>query len=599
VGWPITLTETLADGTTIDKMCVTPCDEHYQPGATVTVTEGLPEGWTVSYLDVDGYVMTAAISVDVTFGPGEMVRAVTFGNWEESEKSGTKFHDLNANGVWDDGEPGLEGWTMFVDYDGSGTKDAGEPYDVTDANGDYTITGIKPGTFQIYEILLSEAWVCSYPNPGTPDAITGAVMSTDCSHEETFTSGSAFADNDFGNWTTTSKSGHKWEDKDGDGVYPPEAEDVPLAGWLIYVDYADDGFTDPSEDGCTGEEGEDPCDETDETGAYQITGIVPGTWKVKEEDRGPAVLGFEPFGERYYYCSYPNAGEGDRVIIGGDQFLVFSSACYHEETFESGDALTGNDFMNWDPLFKQGTKFWDQNKNGVYDDGEPGMAGFTFFVDYNDNGQLDDEDGVNCSGLTCEPSDVSDEFGTYRIEEILPGTWKIREVQDPDYVCVFPATTDAYGCYYLETFVSGEDKYGNNFGNRAVEGCTPGYWKQEQHFDSWVGWVPTQPLTDMFVAIIGSELFDLMMKQESGAPNVKLGLATLDQALEFPNDYGIGQMFRHGVAAVLNAANPDVAFGYSVVQIQDLVNGAIETGIGFEGLADDFMNANEAICPLN
>jgi hypothetical protein len=45
-----------------------------------------------------------------------------FGNWTTATKSGIKFHDLNANGVKDEGEPGLAGWTIYVDYD-----DDGEP----------------------------------------------------------------------------------------------------------------------------------------------------------------------------------------------------------------------------------------------------------------------------------------------------------------------------------------------------------------------------------------------------------------------------------------------------------------------------------------
>ena len=30
------------------------------------------------------------------------------------------------------------------------------------------------------------------------------------------------------------------------------------------------------------------------------------------------------------------------------------------------------------------------------------------------------------------------------------------------------------------------------------EGCTPGFWKQPQHFDSWVGFAPDGLLRDVF-----------------------------------------------------------------------------------------------------
>ena len=72
-GWPITILETLYDGSTIENTCYTPCDRAVAPNSTVTVTEALPTGWHVSYLDVDGSVMTAAITVDVVFAPGDML----------------------------------------------------------------------------------------------------------------------------------------------------------------------------------------------------------------------------------------------------------------------------------------------------------------------------------------------------------------------------------------------------------------------------------------------------------------------------------------------------------------------------------------------
>ena len=39
-----------------------------------------------------------------------------------------KYNDLNANGIKDEGEPGLAGWTIrvYVDTNGNGTLDAGE-----------------------------------------------------------------------------------------------------------------------------------------------------------------------------------------------------------------------------------------------------------------------------------------------------------------------------------------------------------------------------------------------------------------------------------------------------------------------------------------
>ena len=92
--------------------------------------------------------------------------------------SGTKFHDANANGRRDAGEPGLPRWMIWADYDDDGVRDANEPYALTDNEGQYVINDIRPpdGTYVLRETLSSKkarsrakaaSWICSYPNDGT------------------------------------------------------------------------------------------------------------------------------------------------------------------------------------------------------------------------------------------------------------------------------------------------------------------------------------------------------------------------------------------------------------------------------------------------
>jgi hypothetical protein len=68
--------------------------------------------------------------------------------------SGTVFHDFNANGVQDAGEPGLAGQTVYLDLDGSGVLKAGDPTATTDANGNYQFTGLADGTYVIRQVAL-------------------------------------------------------------------------------------------------------------------------------------------------------------------------------------------------------------------------------------------------------------------------------------------------------------------------------------------------------------------------------------------------------------------------------------------------------------
>ena len=59
--------------------------------------------------------------------------------------TGTIWHDLNEDAQITGGEPKLDGWRAFVDVDEDGVYDAGEPSDLTDSSGSYTITGVAPG----------------------------------------------------------------------------------------------------------------------------------------------------------------------------------------------------------------------------------------------------------------------------------------------------------------------------------------------------------------------------------------------------------------------------------------------------------------------
>ena len=78
-----------------------------------------------------------------------------------------KFNDLDADGLArEEGEPGLEGWTIFVDYDNDNILDDDEPFTVTDEDGGYTITDITPGTWPVREVL-QPGWTNSFPEEGS------------------------------------------------------------------------------------------------------------------------------------------------------------------------------------------------------------------------------------------------------------------------------------------------------------------------------------------------------------------------------------------------------------------------------------------------
>lgn len=111
------------------------------------------------------------------------------------------------------------------------------------------------------------------------------------------------------------------------------------------------------------------------------------------------------------------------------------------------------------------------------------------------------------------------------------------------------------------------------------EGCTPGYWKQSHHFDSWPAAYST---TDSYAATFGvTPSFSktlLGALQQGGGGEKALG--------------------RHATAALLNSANPDVSYLYSTAEVIDLVKSAYSSG-DFEGVKNLLEAQNEMGCPLN
>jgi hypothetical protein len=85
---------------------------------------------------------------------------------EPGSISGTKWNDINGDGVQDAGEPGLEGWTIFLDLNENGSLDTDEPNTLTDASGNYTFLDLAPGTYTVAEVL-QPGWMQTAPSVGT------------------------------------------------------------------------------------------------------------------------------------------------------------------------------------------------------------------------------------------------------------------------------------------------------------------------------------------------------------------------------------------------------------------------------------------------
>lgn len=115
----------------------------------------------------------------------------------------------------------------------------------------------------------------------------------------------------------------------------------------------------------------------------------------------------------------------------------------------------------------------------------------------------------------------------------------------------------------------------------TFEGCPLGYWKQEQHFDSWTA--PYDP-TNTFVS--------------AGFENAFPG-KSLRQVLNLGGG-GLRGLGRHTVAALLSAAKPDVEYAYTPTQVISMFNAVYPgTTAQYNALKEKFERQNEHGCPLD
>ncbi|MBI2035959.1 MAG: hypothetical protein HYT12_04770 [Candidatus Liptonbacteria bacterium] len=169
--------------------------------------------------------------------------------------SGYKWHDLDGNGEWDDGEPGLDGWNIYMNSWDFSTE--------TDENGYYSFSSLPDGEYFVCEESpLPDGWIQTYPDENRED---WCFAGQPTGQRVTIEGGNSVEEINFGNWTGEEESlsasifGFKydWDSEEG------------LFGWIITI---------------IGNEIDDFA-ETNAEGEYRFTNLDPGTYTVCEEQQ--------------------------------------------------------------------------------------------------------------------------------------------------------------------------------------------------------------------------------------------------------------------------------------------------------------------------
>ncbi|MDB5385061.1 MAG: repeat-associated core protein [Planctomycetaceae bacterium] len=285
--------------------------------------------------------------------------------------SGVVFNDLNSNGVEDVGDPGLAGWTVFIDTNADGHLTPGEPVTATDTKGKYTILGLTAGAHPIFEVPQAGF----SPTPGFTDHQTVTIRDNQ-TIKTSFPNVTAAV-------TTGQISGSAFIDANLDGI--KEAGEKGLTGWTLFVDTNHDGNLSAGE----------PTAISDADGGYTLTGVPQGSQTVIQIPQG----GYAPIGAGLFPLGSPLNQHAVTVTAGGTVKSDFA------DTFSPVGTI-------------QGTVWNDANGDGIHEASEAPLAGRTVYIDLDNNGVQDATD----------PARITDANGAYSFANILTGTYRVVEV---------------------------------------------------------------------------------------------------------------------------------------------------------------------------
>jgi hypothetical protein len=220
-GVPVTLTGVDNNGNAVNLSTQTAADGTYsftklQPG-TYTLTEGQAYGWlpgAATAGSLGGVASTGVIS-QVKLSPADAGVNYDFGHVLPASVSGFVYSDLNNNGVLDPGEGGLLGVTVSL----TGVDDHGQAVSlsaVTDGNGAYSFSGLRPGTYTITE-LQPAGWMSGKDTIGSQGGVVGVNQFSGVALGQ----GTNGVNNNFAELLPASVSGFVYADANANNVLDP------------------------------------------------------------------------------------------------------------------------------------------------------------------------------------------------------------------------------------------------------------------------------------------------------------------------------------------------------------------------------------------
>jgi|GEM_PF-3076673 len=431
----------------------------------ISGTEGIQIARQENYLK-DGMAIEIvpipekAITQDVFVTDGKTVNDVNFGMSNvpiTGAIEGYKWQDLNNNGLRENNEPGLADWQIYLDVNGDGKLNEGEPTKTTDVDGFYSFTNLTPGQYKVAEVQ-KPGWQQSYPaildyewgdsnsvggpkynwieisNVGTQitlgdDAYQVVNLPFDFPFFDEINSALKVSSNGyltFGSdgvnpsnsaiptqWNTNNMIAPFWDDLD------------PSVGGKVYYHSLGDRFIIQY----------DQIPRKGTFGNYTFQVILDANGEILYQYRNmeglktSATIGVEnAAGTKGLQVALNSEYVEDRLAVAIKP--VFASPKSHQVFVGSKETVKEVNFGNTDSQVGsiEGYKWNDQNSNGVWDGSESGLSGWTIYLDLNNNSQLDNG----------EPSTLTDEKGFYAFTGLKTGRYVVNEIQQPNWQQTYP-----------------------------------------------------------------------------------------------------------------------------------------------------------------
>ncbi|WP_456280461.1 carboxypeptidase regulatory-like domain-containing protein [Cupriavidus sp. JZ107] len=356
----VTLSGTAFDGTPITRSTTTNSSGAY-------VFDRLPEG---TYQIGEGPVNNAAYadgrdtigSAGGTVGndvfsniplPGNTAAtSYLFGEIPASGISGRVYHDRDADGAIDGGEPGIAGVTVTL----TGTDDLGATVTrtaTTDATGAYSFTGLRPGSYTVTETQPGDYLPGrTSAGTGTNGASGGSVSGGPTGNAVqaiALTLNGSVANVNFGEVKAAQIGGSAYIDTNGDATRQP-GETFGLPNVTVTLSGTDDLGA-----------AVNATATTNATGGYSFANLRPGTYTVTETRPASISATGTQVGTG---AATPGTGSTNAAtqVIAGIGLVSESHAVNYNFGHQGDTQLTGSVYV-------------DLNNNGRRDTGEPGIAG--------------------------------------------------------------------------------------------------------------------------------------------------------------------------------------------------------------------------------